>query len=149
MRKYWLFFLLAAIAGTVSAAALAAGAPETADALPRRFKGAFKWEDRVSGSEVAVKFTAVSAENGLVWAVGEGRHEEDYFRTGVKIELVIDPHSLAVEMWEQAPEGTRGNPKFTTAGSYRGEISPDLKTIRAVWTTTPTGRKGTLTLQAN
>jgi len=149
VRKCWFVLVVAAALCSISAAALAAGAQETADALPRRFKGVYKWNDRKYGSEVDIKITAVRAENGLIWAVGEGRHVEDEFRTGVTIELVIDPATLAVEMWEQSPEGSRSNPKFSTEGSYRGEIEPDLKTIQAVWTTTATGRKGVLTLKAN
>jgi len=149
MRKCWLIPILTALLCCVSGVVLAAEATELADALPRRFKGVYKWNDRKFGSDVVIKFTSVSAGNGLVWAEGEGRHVEDDFRTDVGIEMVIDPQTRAVEMWEKSPEGTRSNPKFTINGSYRGEIAPDLKTIRAVWTTSATGRKGALILSAH
>jgi len=149
MKKCWSVLVLAAILCCFSSAALAADANETADALPRRFKGIYQWRDRKFGSEVFVKITDIRVANGLIWAEGEGRHVEEEFRTEIKVELVIDPATLAVEMWEQSPRGERDNPKFSTDGSYRGEIAPDLKTIQAVWTTASTGRKGTLTLKAN
>ncbi|MBF0480372.1 MAG: hypothetical protein HQK81_02605 [Desulfovibrionaceae bacterium] len=161
MKKFRSLLVLAAFLGCACVWTSAAGAPNAPDAanetgaaaaaaaLPRRFEGGFKWNDRVLGSEVAVKLTSVRAVGGLIWAEGEGRHVEEYFRTNIAVELVIDPATLAVEMWEKSPRGTRDNPKFATEGSYRGEISPDWKTIRAIWTTTATGRKGVLTIKAN
>lgn len=66
-------------------------------------------------------------------------------KTDIDVKMVITPDTMRLEMWERSLEGPSD---FITDGSHVGEISNDLKTITAVWTTMSTGQQGDLKLEA-
>jgi hypothetical protein len=148
--KYCGWLLILALILTLAAtAALAADPFELAASLPRQFAGVYRWNDRKIDQNVSVRLETVSVRSGKVLALGKGRHKEEYYSTDVTVEMAIDSETLAVQMWERSPSGADGNPKFVVEGCYAGEISGDLSSINAVWTTAGTGRKGSLRLKAN
>jgi len=90
--------------------------------------------------------TSFLDQEGNIVADGKGRYLS--IRGGphdINIKIKISPESRRFEMWEIDPDKDSG---FLTEGSHVGTISKDLKTIKAVWTTTGTGEQGELLLEA-
>lgn len=121
----------------------AADAITVAKNLPRTFSGQYQWRNTAIIHKVTFNFSDIRVmKSGNLEAVGTGKFGDEGKITKVKLRAVIDPSTLKIELWESAP--TTAN--FVTDGSHKGQLSPDLHKLDAVWTTASTQQKGDLTL---
>jgi hypothetical protein len=137
------FALLAACA---SAAAQSPEVVRVSAQLPREFSGSFKWRGEEPALEVEFLFAERSSLEGSKLEVkGGGTYHLPGQVTHIRVRAVIDAASLDIEIWELAPTTT----VFVTEGTHRGKLSPDLRSISAVWVNEPTKKTGDLTLAAS
>ena len=135
-------FLLALFILLTPASAQDIGAIQ--QALTGTFQGTFRWEGTQEVQRVVLAFGVASMTgDGRLTARGRGLYDVAGVVTTVDIECQIDPNSLLFEMREVNPQG---NADFVTDGSHVGSMSPDLRTISTVWTTTATGKRGVMVL---
>ncbi len=114
--------------------------------LPRAYAGTFRWRDSNSIQTVSISIKEVNAtDEGNVVAFGKGQYITDQKTIDVDISIVIFPFDLVFKMFERDPVGSSD---FVTEGHHLGQISSDLKSIKAVWTTDAGGRKGDLILKS-
>ncbi len=114
--------------------------------LPRAYSGIFRWHGDSTFQNVSIVIDEViyDAEKNII-AKGTGKYQTLFRETDIEIMIVINPETRRFEMWEESASGISD---FITDGSHVGEISNDLKTLTAVWTTKSSGRQGDLKLQA-
>jgi hypothetical protein len=117
------------------------------DNLPRAYSGTFEWHGGKSVKEISIVIGKVyfDSESNVI-AEGTGKYITKMGNINIDIKIKISPETLRFEMWEMNPEG---NISFVTDGSHVGNISNDLKTIKAVWTTKSSGKQGDLKLKAD
>ncbi len=116
------------------------------DRLPRAYHGSFRWHGASALQKVSIAIDKVSydSEKGVT-AKGTGKYVTMFREADIEIEIAIAPDTMRFEMWEKS---LKANSDFITDGSHVGEISKDLKTITAVWTSRESGRQGDLKLEA-
>lgn len=114
--------------------------------LPRNYLGVFRWHGDSTEQNVSIAINEVffDAQKNIV-AKGTGKYLTMFREKDIEIKIAIVPETLRFEMWEKNPDGADD---FITDGSHIGELSKDLKTITAVWTTGATGQQGDLKLEA-
>jgi hypothetical protein len=113
--------------------------------LPRNWTGEFRWDGstEVQRYEITIMNTK-PVDRNQIEANGCGRVSTERQSTDINVRIVVDPDSLAVQIFESQPD--RRN--FTTDGSHRGRISKDLTLMAAEWQTQSTGQQGVLQLRA-
>lgn len=113
--------------------------------MPRSFSGQYQWRNSTGVEKVSITFSDIRPiAGGALEATGTGEYDVSGQITRIRVRAVINADTLAIELWESAPTSEN----FTTDGSHRGRLSPDLRTINAVWTTRTTQRQGDLRLMA-
>jgi len=142
--------LLLALPATVATAQEAAPERAFVERLPRAWCGSFRWEDDVREQLVTIAFTRVVVlPDGKIEADGPGlvRYQDEPASEAIpfRIRAVIEPATRRIEMFE-AIDVPR--PGYVTDGSHVGELVPDLQSMRLVWTTRSTGKRGDLELGA-
>lgn len=117
------------------------------DNLPRAYSGTYKWHGGKSVNKISIAIAKVyfDSESNVI-AKGTGKYITKMGNTNIDIKIKISPETLRFEMWEMNPEGSSS---FVTDGSHVGNISNDLKTIKAIWTTKSSGKQGDLKLKAD
>lgn len=118
--------------------------------LPRAWCGSFRWEDDARDQLVTIAFTRVVARpDGKIEADGPGlvRYLDEPPSEAIpfRIRAVIEPATRRIEMFESIDVP---RPGYVTDGSHVGELVPDLQSMRLVWTTRSTGKRGDLELGA-
>ena len=99
-----------------------------------------------SAQNIKISISTVSSDQeGNVIGSGTGTYKTVNGETQIGIRFKINPATLSFEMWETNPNG---NTEFIVDGSHVGQITEDLNLIKAVWTTSNTGKKGDLLLRA-
>ena len=138
--------MMAAVALLFASTVSAAEIQDLTEKLPRGFFGEFSWEGDKMAQNVVITFDQVRALNGQnAEALGCGTYEVGRQVTRIKVRMFVKLPDLRVEIFELSPEG---NSSFETGGSHRGALSADLQRIDAEWTTTGSGQRGQLHLQA-
>ena|SRR5580658_683237 len=113
--------------------------------LPRAFVGDFRWSGDDTVQEIAIRFDSVRRRDaGHAEALGCGNYTAAGGVTAIAVRMLVTLASLKVEIWESDPDRA----DFVTDGSHVGNLSADLGTIDADWTTASTGARGHLRLQA-
>jgi hypothetical protein len=112
--------------------------------LPHEFCGNFAW--RADGIAIRVRYhiAQIGIVGGSVEFGGEGLYDSGR-GTHIRIRGTADPVTRSIEIFESEPD----QPMFVIDGSHKGDLSTDLGTIRAEWTTRMTGDKGDLVLSAS
>jgi hypothetical protein len=112
------------------------------------FTGEFQWTTQVQPIEVVTMrfITLRHLDAHRIEATGCGRYNTAGHITDIRVRMIADEATRAVEIWESDPIGDAST--FVTAGSHKGKLAADLKGIAAVWTTTATGEQGELRLHA-
>lgn len=113
--------------------------------LPQQFTGTFRWEGVDEIQRLVINLYDVKTEPGIITATGKGTYYTAGVVTIINIRISINTSTGFFEMWESNPDRDNG---FITQGSHTGAISPDLRRIEAVWTTSGTGERGRLELTA-
>ncbi|HPS59409.1 MAG TPA: hypothetical protein PK514_15000 [Spirochaetota bacterium] len=119
--------------------------PEGKTMLPQQFTGTFRWEGVDETQRVVINIYNVSTVSGTITATGKGTYNTAGVVTIINVKISINTATGFFEMWESNPDRESG---FVTGGSHTGAISPDLKRIEAVWTTSDSGARGRLDLTA-
>ena len=113
--------------------------------LPRAFIGDFRWAEGGATQNVAIRFDTVRRlDAGHAEARGCGNYDVRGHVTAIAVRMVVALAGLRVEIFESDPDRA----DFVTDGSHRGNLSTDLRTIEAEWTTASTGARGHLRLEA-
>lgn len=147
MRKFRAAALILFLFAPAGAAAQAPPAdPAFADRLPRAWCGIFRWEGDLREQHVTIAFARVAVRaGGNIEAEGPGlvRYQDEPPSQAVpfRIRAVIEPATRRIEMFESI-ETPRVD--YVTDGSHVGVLADDLQSLRSVWTTRGTGRRGTL-----
>lgn len=151
MRAHRMTHTLFAVGAIVAAGLIAASdasaiglgdgkACKSSEANP--YHGTYRWRGARSAERIRFWFDHTEpAGEGKVRAFGGGIYLSAP-PTRITIRATIDLKSGRIEIWESHPS----QPAFLTNGSHVGTISADRCSIRAVWTTANTGKKGDLTL---
>ena len=114
--------------------------------LPRNYSGTFAWKGWTQQQELSIHIgTIETGANGMLTALGSGTYRIGALSENIKIKISIDPQTRSFEMWEFDSRKRC----FVTDGSHKGELSPDLSEIKAVFNRPQTGQQGTLYLKAN
>lgn len=140
--------ILAAVVFAVGSAGVvwAADAAYVSKNLPKSYTGTFQWHDGGEVQKVAISIGKVAtSKSGDVVAVGKGQYITSNGTTDILVYMIILPKNLLVKIFER---DAKGSSSFQVAGSHVGKLSPDLKTIEAVWTSQKDGKKGDLVLKA-
>ena len=87
----------------------------------------------------------VKSAQGIITATGKGTYNAAGVITIIDVKISINTSTGFFEMWESNPDRDNG---FITEGSHTGAISPDLRMVQAVWTTSGSGSRGRLELTA-
>lgn len=147
--------VLAALIVAALPAFAAAEAPKTgvrpfAERVPRAWCGVFRWDGDAREQHVTIRFDRFAARaDGAIEAEGPGlvRYEDEPPERGVpfRMRAVIDPLTRRIEMFERI-----GVPRsdYVTDGSHLGVLAPDLQSMRTVWTTRGTGKRGAMRMNA-
>lgn len=113
--------------------------------LPRQFTGTFIWENDEDIQRVIINIYDVKSAQGIITATGKGTYNAAGVITIIDVKISINTSTGFFEMWESNPDRDNG---FITEGSHTGAISPDLRMVQAVWTTSGSGSRGRLELTA-
>lgn len=146
----------AAVHALIVAAALGAAAHRPAlaqdsafeKAVLTTFAGEFAWTTDVEPIEVVTMrfITLRHIDARRIEANGCGRYDTAGRLTDIRVRMIADQTTRAVEIWESDPIGDAAT--FVVNGSHKGNFTADLKGINAVWTTIATGDKGELRLRS-
>jgi hypothetical protein len=142
-------FVLSMLVAICSLSFAASGQGDEIDAviarLPRAFVGDFRWSDGGAAQEIAIRFNSVRRlDAGHAEALGCGNYDVAGHVTAIAVRMLVTLAGLKVEIFESDPDRAG----FVTDGSHVGNLSADLGTIVADWTTASTGARGHLRLQA-
>jgi hypothetical protein len=137
--------ILFLVSGPAAAQQLAAPEQSFVERLPRAWCGVFRWDDDKIAQHVTIQFDRVEARaDGKIEATGPGLVRTD--RTvPFRIRAVIDAATRAIELFESLEVYV---PDYVTDGSHVGELAADLQSMRVVWTTRGTGKRGAMELNA-
>ena len=139
-----LFLLLTLGAG---AAAEPPASPERAflDRLPLAWCGIFRWDGDAQEQRVTLAFPRFEQRaDGRLEADGPGILRS-YRIVPFRMRAVVDPATRRVEMFEALDIPMSD---YVTDGSHVGELAADLQSMRLVWTTRGTGKRGAMELFA-
>lgn len=142
------FFLCAVTAVSCSTVRTNDSSPalnQSGKKLPQQFTGTFRWEGVDETQRLVVNLYDVRTMSGIITATGKGTYNTAGVVTIIDVRISINTATGFFEMWEANPDRDSG---FITQGSHTGAISPDLRRIEAVWTTSGTGARGKLELTA-
>ncbi len=148
MRALAAIVLLLIATPATAVAQQAPAEPGFAERLPRHWCGLFRWEGEALEQVVRIAFTrAAFRADGRFELNGDGRvryrHEPHGETVPFRMRAIVEPATRRIEMFE-ALDAPR--PDYVTDGSHVGELAPDLQSMRLVWTTRSTGRRGALEL---
>jgi hypothetical protein len=143
-------FLLSFCLAAAASAQQQPGEASVVDRLPRAWCGVFRWDDDTREQYVTIAFARVSAgAEGRIMAEGSGlvRYTDEPPAKAVpfRIRAIIEPATRRIELFE-ALDVPRID--YVTDGSHVGDLAPDLRSMRTVWTTRGTGHRGTMELHA-
>ena len=116
--------------------------PTQTVSLPREFTGTFAWQDVMQSYTLTLKIDKFEEKDGTIRFTGSHEYTPGDFK--MKVKGTIDAKSRKIVIRESDPSHEDSD----VDGSFEGTISTDLKTIEAVWTSTDSGRKGDLKIQA-
>ena len=104
------------------------------DNVPAAYIGTFKWDNTNEIHQVVFVWEGQSgSKKGEITLQGKGIYGA-IKKEHVNLKAIIDPSTYKIEIWESVDaEG-----EFLESGSHVGNISPDLKVIETIWTTSGT-----------
>jgi hypothetical protein len=140
------FPLLFALAVWLAPSVYAADPAALVKQMPRAYTGQFQGRDSARISRVTINFTDVRViDKGQVEARGTGVYDINGDIINVSVRAIINPVDHYFEMWEYES----GAGAEESEGIYRGDLSPDMRSITALWTTFADRKRGSLNLTAN